>query len=294
MTTASGLGGAARDVAHLAGSLHVTDHPGTGPAVVAMHGFPDDSRVYDRLISHLAPQRLVTFDWAGYGRSSRRPAQPASQEARQRELAAVLDSLALEQVVLVGHDASGPEAIDFAIGQPDRVRAVILMNTYYGHAPVLRFPEMIALLADPAYRALAEALIGDEQQRLWLLQHTGTQMGIDAADPAGLAAVSVLPQFFGGADAPDALAEIRAWTADLPRALDHQDRRIAAGQLAGLRVPVTVAFGAGDQYLNPDLARHLAGLFGDARLHLIGEARHWPQWDQPAIVAGLIRNATAA
>ena len=54
------------------GQLYVRDHPGRTPAIVAMHGFPDDSRIYDRLIGPLDPQRVVTFDWIGYGRSSRR------------------------------------------------------------------------------------------------------------------------------------------------------------------------------------------------------------------------------
>ncbi len=40
-------------VSHTGGSLHITDHPGEEPAVVAMHGFPDDHHIYDRLIPHL-------------------------------------------------------------------------------------------------------------------------------------------------------------------------------------------------------------------------------------------------
>lgn len=293
MIPASGPGSTDRDVRLPGGSVHVADHPGTGPAVVAMHGFPDDSRCYDRLITHLGPHRVIAFDWPGYGRSARRAGQPASPPARQQELTAVLDALGLEQVVLIGHDASGPEAVDFALDQPGRVRAVILLNTYYGRDPSLRFPEMIALMADPAYQALTDALLGDDLQRLWLLQHTAAQMGLDPADPAGVGAVAVVPQFFASEAGPDALAEIRSWTAGLPRALDRQDQRIAAGQLGALKVPVTVAFGTGDQYLNPDLARHLAGLFGDARLHLVDGAGHWPQWDQPAAVAGLIGEALA-
>ena len=49
------------------GQLYVRDDPGRTPAIVAMHGFPDDSRIYDWLIDPLDPQRVVTFDWIGYG-----------------------------------------------------------------------------------------------------------------------------------------------------------------------------------------------------------------------------------
>jgi YD repeat-containing protein len=60
------------------GQLYVRDYPGRTPAIVAMHGFPDDSRIYNRLIGPLDPQRVVTFDWIGYGRSSRRDSRGSS------------------------------------------------------------------------------------------------------------------------------------------------------------------------------------------------------------------------
>jgi pimeloyl-ACP methyl ester carboxylesterase len=71
--------------------------------------------------------------------------------------------------------------------------------------------------------------------------------------------------------------------------LDTQDQRIARGQLAGLDLPVALIFGALDRYLNPDLAARLATLFPKADLHLVDGASHWPQWDQPQVVAELIR-----
>jgi pimeloyl-ACP methyl ester carboxylesterase len=94
------------------GWVHVTDRPGYGPPVLLMHGFPDDSRIYDRLVQLLAPRRVVALDWLGYGRSERATPQPWDITDHQRTLRAVLDSLELEHVVLVGHDASGPDAID--------------------------------------------------------------------------------------------------------------------------------------------------------------------------------------
>ena len=58
-------------LSHEGGSLHVLDYPGEEPAIVLMHGFPDDHRVYDKLLPLLTPRRAVTFDWLGYGRSDR-------------------------------------------------------------------------------------------------------------------------------------------------------------------------------------------------------------------------------
>ncbi len=132
----------------------------------------------------------------------------------------------------MAHDASGPEAIDFAVTHPERVARLVLLNTYYGRGPNLRLPEMIALMADPALTPLTDALLDDPDHRLWLLAYTMRRFGRDdGLPPDGIAVTSVIPQFFGDTSQPDALAEIRAWTADIPRALDRQDAMIASGRL---------------------------------------------------------------
>jgi haloalkane dehalogenase len=279
----------ARQVQTSMGRLHVSDRPGDEPALVFMHGFPDDSRIYDRLVPQLPPRRAVTFDFLGYGRSDRPEAGALDPSGPVHQLGAVLDELAIERAVLIGHDASGPVAIDYALTTPLRVSQLILLNTYYGHAPALRLPEMIRLLADPDLRPLADAMLNDPDQRMWLLVHTARQFGADPLDPGSVGVTSVLPQFFGDAGGPDALPAIRAWTAGLFSDLDIQDRRIARGDLAGLDIPVRLVFGALDRYLSPDLAAHLSGLFPSAGLHLVDGASHWPQWDQPKAVAELVR-----
>lgn len=274
------------------GRLHVTDHAGQDPPLLLLHGFPDDSRIYDRLAPLLALHRAVALDWLGYGRSDRAEPGLLDGAGHQQQLRAVLDALQVDRVVLVGHDAGGPDAVDFALDQPDRLERLILLNTYYGRAPTLRFPELIRLLADPQLGPLADAMLADPNLRAWLLGHTARRFGLDPANPGGVAVASVQPQFFGGGDQPDALAAVRAWTAGLFASLDQQDARVAAGQLAALELPVTLVFGAADRYLNPELARHLAALFRHTDLQLVEGASHWPQWDQPERVAQLVTQAT--
>ena len=76
----------------------------------------------------------------------------------------------------------------------------------------------------------------DDGQRLWLLQHTATQWDIDALDTEGVAVLSILPQFFGDANQPDAIAAIRGWTSQLFDALDQQDALIDSGALDAWRL----------------------------------------------------------
>ncbi|WP_318219112.1 alpha/beta hydrolase [Streptomyces sp. SCL15-6] len=273
------------------GRLHVRDTEGDGTPIVALHGFPDDSRIYDRLTPHLAPHRVLSLDFRGFGGSERRQTEVLEPGQREAELGAVLDALELDRVALVGHDASGAVAVNYTLGHSDRVTKLVLLNCYYGEAPSLRLPEMIRLLGDPDFTPLADALVSDPKTRGWLLAHTRRRFGYAIDDPEGVAAASIVPQWFGEDGRPDALVAIRAWTATLYPELDIQDRHIANGDLAALKTDVTVAFGEDDAYLNPGLARHLQGLFANATLHLIKDASHWPQWDQPEITAQLIRES---
>jgi len=276
------------------GDLYVTDSPGDEPPFVLMHGFPDDSHIYDRLVPLLAPRRVITFDFLGYGRSDREVATTETRTSHDDDLAAVVDALDLDDMTLVAHDASGSVAVDYVIDHPGRARHLVLLNTYYGHAPMLRLPDMIRLFADEHITALAGALTTDPNQRLWLLQHTAKQFGNEDVDPNGVEAISVLPAFFGDDAHADALPAIRAWTATLFDDLDRQDQRIASGHLANLDARVGLVFGADDPCLRPDLARHLAGLFPAAAVRIVERASHWVQWDQPDVVAQLLAEAVLA
>ena len=273
------------------GHVFVREIPGEDPPIVLMHGFPDDHRIYDKLLPRLAPRRAVAFDWLGYGRSDRSGAAGFALEDHGLRTGG--------RARRAGHNPSstcrsrrvGPDAVAFAVAHPERVAHLVLLNTIFGHQPSLKLPEMIRLLADPALTPLADAMVNDEGQRLWLLQHTATQWGLDAVDPQGLAIQSILPQFFGDAGQPDAIAAVRAWTARLFDSLDEQDALVDSEALGQLEVPVSVIFGETDRYLNPSLAVEIAGLFKDPSFHLVQNASHWPQYDQPEVVADLLKAA---
>jgi pimeloyl-ACP methyl ester carboxylesterase len=76
-----------------------------------MHGFPDDHRIYDKLMARLSPRRAVAFDFVGYGRSDRTGLTDFSIAAHESQITALLDALHTDRAVLVGHDASGPDAL---------------------------------------------------------------------------------------------------------------------------------------------------------------------------------------
>jgi haloalkane dehalogenase len=274
-----------------AGRVFVRQVPGEGPPVVLMHGFPDDHRIYRKLLPQLSPRRAVAFDFLGYGRSDRSDNVGFSAEDHGAQLTAVLDALGIARAVIVGHDASGPDAVCYAIAYPERVASLVLLNTIFGHQKSLRMPEMPRLFAEPELTTLADDMMKDANQRLWLLQRWGVQWEMDATNPDGIAIQSIIPQFFGGADHPDALAAIRGWTGGLLASLDAQDAVIDSGALRHIKVPVRIIFGENDRYLTPSLAREISALFTDPSFHLVQHAGHYPQDDQPEVVAGLLKRS---
>jgi pimeloyl-ACP methyl ester carboxylesterase len=254
-----------------------------------MHGFPDDHRIYDNLLPWLSPRRAVAFDFVGYGRSARTEGADFSAQAHGAQVSAVLDALQAERAILVGQDASGPDAILYAIAHPERVAHVVLLNTIFGNRPSLIWPEMTRLFSDPQLKTLADDMVDDPNQLLWLLGRWGVQMGLDADDPSGIVQTSILPQFYGDDQQPDAIASIRAWCGGLREALDQQDELAKTAALAHLEVPVSIIWGLKDRYLNPSLADEIAALFEKPSVHLLPDAGHYPQHDQPNQVAELLK-----
>jgi 2-hydroxy-6-oxonona-2,4-dienedioate hydrolase len=148
---------------------------------------------------------------------------------------------------------------------------------------------MTRLFSDPQLKTLADDMVGDPNQLLWLLGRWGAQFGLDADDPNGIVQHSILPQFYGDEDQPDAIASVRAWCAGLREALDQQDELAKTAALAHLEVPVSIIWGLKDRYLNPSLAAEIAALFAKPSVHLMPDAGHYPQHDQPDHVAELLK-----
>jgi haloalkane dehalogenase len=274
-------------VPHGAHRLYVRDHPGAGPAVVLMHGFPDNLHLYDRLVPELAGRRVVSFDFLGWGESDK-PAGYAYTAANQvGELDAVVENLELGPVVLVAHDASGPPAINWALDHPERVAALVLLNTYYARMPGLRPPEAIRLFSTPVLRTVARPvsrLFGDLLFRtLYRWQVARFFSDPDVRDrflPLLYRQFTASPSsheaFFGLNR--DLLGAVDAGTAALPR-------------LAAFTRPVRIVFGAADPYLNPRVARRFHELLPTSELFLLPGARHYVQFDEPGQVARLILDA---
>ena len=65
-------------------------HPGRGPAIVLCHGFPDNHHLYDRVVPLLRGHEVVTFDFLGWGRSSKPTQYSYTFAGQEQDLNAVI------------------------------------------------------------------------------------------------------------------------------------------------------------------------------------------------------------
>ena len=271
-----------RRVARGSHTLYARDYSGAEPAFMLMHGFPDNLRIYDAVAPLLAAggQRVVAFDFLGYGGSDRPADYPYTAAGLVGDLDAVVDALGIDQVVPVGHDASGPTAIDWSLDHPDRVAALALLDTFYDAAPTLRFPEIISLFADPQYVALAAAFINDPRQLAWLLDFQGGEFRrhapLTVRERAQVALAPVIADQF--ASTPSVGPAFVGLTRGLHASVTANTRRVP--ELASFERPVGLVWGAGDPYLNVGVAEHLRGHFPLAELTVL-PLGHWLQIDGP-------------
>src|SRR5258708_19586179 len=81
--------------------IYAREYPGEGPAIVLMHGFPDNLHLYDRLLPWLfTSRRVVTFDFLGWGESDNPSASPYTAATQTLYLDAVIEHLHLKPALL--------------------------------------------------------------------------------------------------------------------------------------------------------------------------------------------------
>ncbi len=114
--------------------LEVLDWGGSGPPLVFLSGLQDVAHGFDDLAPRFIDRHhVLAITRRGYGASSR-PDSGYDLASRMADLRAVLDSLGLPRVALVGHSIAGDELTAFADAYPDRVTALVYLDAAYDHS----------------------------------------------------------------------------------------------------------------------------------------------------------------
>lgn len=109
----------------------------TGPTVVFLHGWAVTNRTYKSALKRLVQRGAKVFAPAlpGFGGTEPLAHAESDLEGYAKWVASFLDAVAIsEPIVLIGHSFGGGVAIRVAHDHPERVRALVLVNSIGGSA----------------------------------------------------------------------------------------------------------------------------------------------------------------
>lgn len=232
---------------------------GVGPPLLLLHGFTQDSRVWrpqlERLSEHFT---VIAWDAPGAGGSSDPPETFTTREWTDC-IAGLLDAVGVQSAHIVGLSWGGILAQEFCRDHADRVRSLVLADTYAGWRGSLR-----------------EAVI---EERLQACRR-------DASLPPDDFVAKYLPGMFSASPPPDAREELARIMADfhpvgfrlMAASSAETDTRDV---LPDIRVPALVLWGDEDSRSSMEIARQIHHAIPGARLAVISGVGHVSNLEAP-------------
>jgi pimeloyl-ACP methyl ester carboxylesterase len=250
-----------------------TGGPDGAPAVLLLHGFPENATMWDGVAPalHAAGLRTVAPDQRGYSPGAR-PAEVADYAMRHvvADTVGLLDALELPAVHVLGHDWGAVVGWQLAGRHPDRVRTLTAVSVPHpaAHAHALRTDpdqqERSGYMTVFRRPDAEELLLAHDARRLRRMLEP-----LPAATVAG---------FVDPLTAPGALTGPLHWYRAMSRAdLDG---------LGPIAVPTTYVWGTEDLAVSRAAAEGCAAyVTGDYRFVELAGVGHWVPELEPATVA---------
>jgi YbgC/YbaW family acyl-CoA thioester hydrolase len=241
---------------------------GEGPAILFVHGYPLDHTIWRHQIDALEGYRRIAPDLRGMGQSDA-PDLGYGMASYAADLAALLDALGVDEVVLCGHSMGGYVAFEFLRNWRPRVRGLVLVDTR-------------AEADSPDARRARDATAAVARER-----------------GSGAVAETMLPKMLGPdtlAGQPEVVDRVRTLMAGTPvpgivgalaSMRDRSGSESLLPTLAGL--PTLVIVGDADAVTPPDQAQAMVQAIPGARLCVVPGAGHLPPMEQPADTTDAIR-----
>jgi pimeloyl-ACP methyl ester carboxylesterase len=237
------------------------------PGLVLVHGFGGAKEDFADHVEALArEQRVVVFDHRGHGESDA-PDEASAYSINRltADTLAVASEYGLDTFRLLGHSLGGMVAQRVVLEHPGRVDALVLMNTSAGPPPGID-PELICI---GAQIALTDGM--DVLREL-----------LDAYDPLASPAhervVAERPGFEEYGARKWAALSAAMWSAI---ATDIATQPDGLSALADVSLPTLVLVGEQDESFI-EASFQLADVLPDARLVVIPDAGHSPQFENPS------------
>jgi pimeloyl-ACP methyl ester carboxylesterase len=243
------------------------DVVGDGPAILFIHGYPLDRSIWSHQMQHLEGWRRIAPDLRGMGRSDA-PDLGYSMTTYADDLAALLDSLGVDHVVLCGLSMGGYVAFEFLRRHRNRVRGLILVDTRAENdsAEGRRSRDAAAQTArDDGTRAVAAAML----PRLFA-EDTEEAVGEPWRQVERIIVATPIAGIIG------ALAAMR-------------DRPDSTAQLESLDLPALIIVGEHDRITPPASSHRMASALAGSHLEVIHGAGHLSPVEKPGAVTEVMR-----
>jgi pimeloyl-ACP methyl ester carboxylesterase len=237
---------------------------GEGQPIVLIHAGVADSRQWNNEFARFAQgYRVLRYDLRGYGKSS-----PVEGEfSHMGDLIALLDHLGLHQpLVLIGCSMGGGLAMDFALGHPSRVKALVMVGSGPSGLSLDVADHPKEAEAEQAYTAGELDQVAELEAQIWF-------------DGMGRTAQQVNQGMRKLALEMNRLALSHQAT-KLGKRLPNADRP-AAERLAELKIPVLAIVGDHDIPYMQAAADYMVDNIPSARKVMMQDAAHLPNLDHP-------------
>jgi pimeloyl-ACP methyl ester carboxylesterase len=157
--------------------IRYEDSGGDGPPVIFSHGFLMDREMFAPQVQALAPEfRVITWDERGFGETEF-DGRPFTYWDSASDCLGLLETLGIEQAVLGGMSQGGFLSMRAALTAPERVRALVLIDTQSGVEDPERMPAYLQMQqtwlehgpVDGLANTIADLIIGDpELNAVWI------------------------------------------------------------------------------------------------------------------------------
>jgi pimeloyl-ACP methyl ester carboxylesterase len=266
---------------------------GRGAPLLLIHGWPETMRIWWRNLAPLAAAgfRVLAPDLRGFGASDVAADGFHDVPSHSRDLAALLDSLAIERVVLVGGDLGGAVLQDFALRFPARVRRIVIFNS---PLPYLK-GAMDGMRTRPAREAsdyflrqgndadaLAAELETPDKRRRYIATFYGSRFWAHPGAFDAEATAFMAEPFADG-------AKLRASFGGYESSFHERARSEPA--LRGVLEPETlILHGPSDHVIYPDFDRMAAVVFPNhVGPFLVRDSGHFLQWEAAHALNSAVR-----
>jgi len=256
--------------------MHFVDE-GRGEPIVLIHGDPTWGYLYRTFIPILSQhRRCIVPDHMGMGKSGT-PRDPYPYRLRHHvaNLEALLLHLDLHQMTLVLHDWGGPVGLGFATRHPDRIKRLVLMNTWAcAPWPGGPFPRLLELIRSERGEKFVLEKNGYLEPALVGTTHR----------PENLTK-TVLDAYRAPFPTPESRLALLCWSRDIP--VHETDpsylemKRIEEALVRFIGTPILLVWGMRDPVLPESVLRTWQRIYPQATAAEIEDASHFLQEDAP-------------